>query len=139
MGGRELGAMIEDFEAIAAEVIARYHGRVVKTVGDGVLFTAGTATDAAEIGLDLSYVWAVGERECSIQRRHQKVVEEAPSPLVDATPGMRERLFEAARRAAVAIGYEGAGTVEFFAPGNGAAGEFYFACIQCCFRATKPE
>jgi adenylate cyclase len=62
MGGRELGAMIEDFEAIAAEVIARYHGRVVKTVGDGVLFTAGTATDAAEIGLDLCYVWAVGER-----------------------------------------------------------------------------
>ncbi|MBD8053305.1 acetyl/propionyl-CoA carboxylase subunit alpha [Rhodococcus ruber] len=62
-------------------------------------------------------VWAVGERECSIQRRHQKVVEEAPSPLVDATPGMRERLFEAARRAAHAIDYEGAGTVEFLATG----------------------
>ena len=41
MGGRELGAMVEDFESIAAEVIARHHGRVVKTVGDGVLFTAG--------------------------------------------------------------------------------------------------
>ena len=41
MGGRELGAMIEDFESIAAEVIARHSGRVVKTVGDGVLFTAG--------------------------------------------------------------------------------------------------
>ena len=40
MGGRELGAMVEDFESIAAEVIARHHGRVVKTVGDGVLFTA---------------------------------------------------------------------------------------------------
>ncbi|PND53188.1 acetyl/propionyl/methylcrotonyl-CoA carboxylase subunit alpha, partial [Rhodococcus sp. ENV425] len=62
-------------------------------------------------------VWAVGERECSIQRRHQKVVEEAPSPLVEATPGMRERLFEAARRAAQAIDYEGAGTVEFLATG----------------------
>src|SRR5205085_10157517 len=40
MGGRELGAMIEDFESTAAEVIARHSGRVVKTVGDGVLFTA---------------------------------------------------------------------------------------------------
>ncbi|MBC7306009.1 MAG: acetyl/propionyl-CoA carboxylase subunit alpha, partial [Dietzia sp.] len=45
-------------------------------------------------------VWAVGERECSIQRRHQKVIEEAPSPLVDRTPGMREKLYKAARSAA---------------------------------------
>ena len=52
MGGRELGAMVEDFESTAAEVIARHRGRVVKTVGDGVLFTAGTAVDAVEIGLD---------------------------------------------------------------------------------------
>ncbi len=62
MGGRELGAMVEDFEAIAAEIIARFHGRVVKTVGDGVLFTAGAATDAAEIGLDLLDVWTAGAR-----------------------------------------------------------------------------
>ncbi|ABG93741.1 probable methylcrotonoyl-CoA carboxylase, alpha chain [Rhodococcus jostii RHA1] len=67
-------------------------------------------------------VWAVGERECSIQRRHQKVVEEAPSPLVDAVPGMRERLFEAARLAAKAIDYEGAGTVEFLASGRAERG-----------------
>ena len=60
-------------------------------------------------------VWAVGERECSIQRRHQKIIEEAPSPLVERIPGMRDRLFEAARLAASAIGYTGAGTVEFLA------------------------
>ena len=60
-------------------------------------------------------VWAVGERECSIQRRHQKIIEEAPSPLVERTPGMRAKLFEAARLAAEAIGYTGAGTVEFMA------------------------
>jgi adenylate cyclase len=62
MGGRELGAMIEDFESIAAEVIARHHGRVVKTVGDGVLFTAGTAAAAAEIGLELPDAWMAEDR-----------------------------------------------------------------------------
>jgi adenylate cyclase len=62
MGGRELGAMIEAFEATAAEVIARHSGRVVKTVGDGVLFTAATAVDAVEIGLDLPDAWKTEER-----------------------------------------------------------------------------
>jgi adenylate cyclase len=62
MGGRELGEMVEDFESTAAEVIARHHGRVVKTVGDGVLFTAATAADAVEIGLSLPLVWDSAER-----------------------------------------------------------------------------
>jgi adenylate cyclase len=62
MGGRELGAMVEDFEAIATEVIARHHGRVVKTVGDGVLFTAASAVDAVEIGLLLPEAWDADER-----------------------------------------------------------------------------
>jgi len=62
MGGRELGAMVEDFEAIATEVIARHRGRVVKTVGDGVLFTAGSAVDAVEIGLLLPEAWDTAER-----------------------------------------------------------------------------
>ena len=61
MGGRELGKMIEDFESTAAEVIARHSGRVVKTVGDGVLFTAGTAVAAVEIGLELPEVWAADD------------------------------------------------------------------------------
>ncbi|WP_116452654.1 adenylate/guanylate cyclase domain-containing protein [Blastococcus litoris] len=62
MGGRELGAMVEDFESIATEVIARHHGRVVKTVGDGVLFTAASAVDAVRIGLSLPVAWNADER-----------------------------------------------------------------------------
>ncbi|PPJ20012.1 acetyl/propionyl-CoA carboxylase subunit alpha [Nocardia nova] len=80
-------------------------------------------------------VWAVGERECSIQRRHQKVVEEAPSPLVERVDGMRERLFEAVRLAAEAIGYQGAGTVEFLADEQG---DFFFLEMNTRLQVEHP-
>jgi len=83
-------------------------------------------------------VWAVGERECSIQRRHQKVIEEAPSPLVERTPGMRAKLFEAARLAAAAIGYTGAGTVEFMASGSEDGGDFFFLEMNTRLQVEHP-
>jgi propionyl-CoA carboxylase alpha chain len=129
---RELSALPGEVEAARREAQSAF--------GDSTVFCERYLPTGHHVEVQVmadahGTVWAVGERECSIQRRHQKIIEEAPSPLVERVPGMRAKLFDAARLAAGAIGYTGAGTVEFLADDDG---EFYFLEMNTRLQVEHP-
>lgn len=137
-GGRGM-RVVTSLEDLPGEIAAA--GReAASAFGDATVFcepylATGHHVEVQVLADEHGTVWAVGERECSIQRRHQKIVEEAPSPLVDRIDGMRDRLFDASRKAVRAIGYTGAGTVEFLADDDG---RFYFLEMNTRLQVEHP-
>ena len=137
-GGRGM-RIVRDLAELPHEVDAA-RAEAASAFGDPTVFcepylATGRHIEVQVLADQHGTVWAVGERECSIQRRHQKVIEEAPSPLAERVDGMRKELFEAARAAAKAIGYTGAGTVEFLADEDG---RFYFLEMNTRLQVEHP-
>jgi acetyl-CoA carboxylase biotin carboxylase subunit len=106
--------------------------------GEGALYLERAIVPARHVEVQVladadGGVLTLGERECSIQRRHQKLVEESPSPAVE--PELREEMEAAAERAARAIGYRNAGTFEFLL---GPEGDFFFMELNARLQVEHP-
>jgi len=122
-GGRGM-RVVRSVEDVASAV-ALASAEAASAFGDSTVFCEpyvehGRHVEVQLVGDTHGNVWVLGERDCSIQRRHQKVVEETPAP--GLSHGTRTAMHDAARAAAQAIGYVGAGTVEFLLAGD----RFYF-------------
>ena len=139
-GGGGKGMQIVTGHEALADALAAARRVATAAFGDDTLLLERLVTRPRHIEVQVladahGGVVHLGERECSLQRRHQKVIEEAPSPAIDAAT--RERLGDAACRAAASVGYRGAGTVEFLVSGD-RPDEFFFIEMNTRLQVEHP-
>jgi propionyl-CoA carboxylase alpha chain len=137
-GGGGRGMRIVTEPGGLAEAIASARREAESAFGNGALFIERFIDNPRHVEVQIigdheGTVVPLFERECSIQRRYQKIIEEAPSPVVD--DHQRKELSAAAVAAGHAIGYTGAGTVEFVLDGGG---EFYFLEVNTRLQVEHP-
>jgi len=137
-GGGGRGMRIVHAEGELAGQFAAAQNEAEKAFGDGSIYIEKYLMEPRHIELQVfgdhyGRVVHLGERECSIQRRHQKLIEESPSPAL--TPELREEMGAAAVRLCEAVGYENAGTIEFLLDSDG---RFYFMEMNTRIQVEHP-
>ncbi|NBA95977.1 acetyl/propionyl/methylcrotonyl-CoA carboxylase subunit alpha [Pseudomonas sp. R5(2019)] len=137
-GGGGKGMKVVERESELAEALASAQREAQSSFGDSRMLVEKYVLKPRHVEIQVfadqhGNCLYLNERDCSIQRRHQKVVEEAPAP--GLSPGQRRAMGEAAVRAAQAIGYVGAGTVEFLLDSRG---EFFFMEMNTRLQVEHP-
>jgi len=137
-GGGGKGMRLVHLPADLKSALESARSEAERSFGDGEVYIEKAIVNPRHIEMQLladehGNIVYLGERECSIQRRHQKVVEEAPSPIVD--PDMRRRMGDVAVRVAQAAAYTNAGTVEFLVD---AQKSFYFLEMNTRLQVEHP-
>ena len=137
-GGGGKGMRLVDFPEGLDDAFGAASAEADAAFGDGSLYLEKVVVPARHVEIQVlcdqdGRVLTLGERECSIQRRHQKLVEESPS--VALSPETREEMEASVERACHAVGYQGAGTFEFLL---GPEGEPYFIEVNCRLQVEHP-
>jgi acetyl-CoA carboxylase biotin carboxylase subunit len=140
-GGGGKGMRIVRERESLEDSIAAARSEAERSFGNGALYVERLVERARHIEVQIigdsqGRLVHLFERDCTLQRRHQKVIEEAPAPRV--SPAVRARLTEAALAAGRAVGYVNAGTVEFLLEGEGDAARFYFLEMNTRLQVEHP-